>query len=137
MNITKTISAEFSKLKYAPIFSLIAFSLFVVSALVFFATYMGVNDSVKMGQNPWPRNLNASLAIYSIFILIPFIVMFVSTAVFVENQARGWKFIYATPNVRSSIFFSKLISLLLGIFMLAVVMLVLTLITTYCRSSTS
>jgi len=131
MKIVKTISAEFTKLKYAPIFSLIVFSLFVICAIVFFASYMGVNDSVKMGQNPWSRNLNASLAIYSIFILIPFAVMFISTGVFVENQARGWKFIYATPNVRSSIFFSKLISFLIGIFMLAVLVLILTLITSY------
>ena len=131
MKIIKTISAEFIKLKYAPIFSLIIFSLFVVCAIIFFATYMGVNDSVRMGQNPWNRNLNASLAIYSIFILIPFAVMFISTAVFVENQARGWKFIYATPNVRSSIFFSKLFSLLVGIFSLAVLMMVLSIITTY------
>lgn len=131
MKIFKTISAEFIKLKYAPIFSLICFTVFVVCAIVFFATYMGVNDSVRMGRNPWPRNLNASLAIYSIFILIPFAVMFISTAVFVENQARGWKFIYATPNVRASIFFSKLFSLLVGIFMLAVIMIILTTITTY------
>lgn len=131
MKISKIISAEFTKLKYAPIFSLIVFSLFVVCAIVFFASYMGVNDSVRMGQNPWTRNLNASLAIYSIFIMIPFAVMFISTAVFVENQARGWKFIYATPNVRSSIFFSKLFSLLLGIFMLAVILMILTVVTTY------
>lgn len=127
----KSISAEFTKLKYAPIFSLILFSLALVCAIVFFASYMGVNDSVKMGQNPWSRNLNACLAIYSIFILIPFIVMFVSTGVFVENQARGWKFIYATPNVRASIFFSKLISLLIGIFILGLILIILTLITSY------
>lgn len=131
MKVINSISAEFIKLKYAPIFSLIAFSLFVVGAIVFFASYMGVNDSVRMGQNPWPRNLNAGLAIFSIFILIPFVVMFVSTGVFVENQARGWKSIYATPNKRSSIFFSKLLSLLLGIFMLAITMMFLTVIVTY------
>lgn len=131
MKIFKTVAAEFTKLKYAPIFSLIVFSLFVICAIVFFASYMGVHDSVKMGQNPWPRNLNASLAIYSIFILIPFIVMFVSTGVFVENQARGWKFIYATPNVRSSIFYSKLFSFLIGIFMLGIIIIILTVITTY------
>lgn len=131
MKIIKSISAEFTKLKYAPIFSLIIFSLSVVCAIVFFASYMGVNDSVKMGQNPWPRNLNASLAIFSIFILIPFAVMFISTGVFVENQARGWKFIYATPNVRASIFFSKLISFLLVIFLLGVIVMIFTFVTTY------
>lgn len=131
MNLIKTISAEFTKIKYAPIFSLIVFSLFVVCAIVFFASYMGVNDSVRMGQNPWPRNLNASLAIFSIFILIPFAVMFISTTVFVENQARGWKFVYATPNVRASIFFGKLLTLLLGIFLLALALIVLTMMTTY------
>jgi len=131
MTMIKSISAEFTKLKYAPIFSLIIFSLVLICTIVFFASYMGVNDSVKMGQNPWTRNLNASLAIYSIFVLIPFVVMFVSTGVFVENQARGWKFIYATPNVRTSIFFSKLISLLLGIFMLGVILIILTLATVY------
>jgi len=131
MKIVKSISAEFIKLKFAPIFSLIAFSLFVVGAIVFFASYMGVNDSVKMGQSPWPRNLNAGLAIYSIFILIPFVVMFVSTGVFVENQAKGWKSIYATPNKRSSIFFSKLLSLLFAIFLLTVAMMILTILVTY------
>ena len=127
----RSISAEFTKLKYAPIFSLIAFSLVLVCVIIFFASYMGVNDSVRLGRSPWPRNLNASLAIYSVFVLIPFIVMFVSTGVFVENQTRGWKFIYATPNVRTSIFLSKLISFLIGIFMLGVILMILTLATVY------
>lgn len=126
-----SISAEFLKLKYAPIIWLFCFSLFSVCAIVFLANYMDVNSVVGMGNSPWPRNLMAGLAIFSIFILIPFCVMFISTGMFVENHAQGWKFLYTTPQSRVSIFFSKLISVLLIIFILLLFMQMLILITLY------
>lgn len=126
-----SIRAEFLKLKYAPIMWLVGFSLASVCAIIFFANYFDVNNAVTMGKNPWDRNLNAGLAIFSIFILIPFSVMFISTAIFVENHARGWKAIYATPNRRLSIFFSKLISFILCILLLIVAMIILATVTLY------
>lgn len=131
MNIVRSISAEFIKLKYAPILWLVGFSLVSVCAIIFFANYMDVNSAVQMGRSPWPRNLTASLAIFSIFIIIPFSVMFISTGIFVEHQARGWKFIYASPNRRASIFMSKLLTVLAAIFLLMMIMMGLAVLTIY------
>ena len=122
MSFVKSISSELTKLKYAPILWLVTISLVSVSVIVFMSNYMDVNSVVKMGQSPWSRNLMAGHAIFSIFILIPFCVMFISTAVFVENHASGWKFIYTAPKFRTYIFYSKLVTILVSIFFLLLLM---------------
>lgn len=129
MKFFKTISAELSKLKYAPIIWLCLFVLTIVTAIVFASSYLDQSNIVQLGRNPWDRHLLASLGIYGVMILTPFTVMLISTAVFIENHSRAWKYIYSTPRSRSHIFYSKLLAI---VFLIVVVSLVILLLNILC-----
>lgn len=116
----KSISAEFLKLSYAPIIWLCSVVVLIVSAIVFASNYLDVNSVVKMGIDLWPRQFNAGHAIFTIFMLVPFTVMLLSTALFVEHNAKGWKQLYASPHRRTLIFYSKLFTLLILIALIMV-----------------
>ena len=111
MTFLRSISAELSKLRYAPIAWLCIFVLVMVTGIVFAASYIDQGNIVQLGKNPWSRHMTAGLGIYGVFMLIPFTVMLVSTAVFIENHSRGWKFAYSTPRSRSHVFYAKLVSI--------------------------
>ena len=124
MSFFKNISAEFIKLKYAPIIWLICLVVLSVTAIIFAATILDNNNVIALGKNPWNRQLNAALGMFSVFICIPFIVMLISTAVFTENQAKGWNYMYSAPKTRTSFFYSKLISILLMVFAIVCLIIV-------------
>jgi len=124
MNIIKNISAEFIKLKYAPIVWLFSLVVLSVTVIVFMAGYLDNNTVVVLGKNPWVKHLGATLSIFSVLVSTPFVVMLISTYVFTENQARGWNYMYSTPQRRSTIFYSKLLSIILVVISLITLLLI-------------
>jgi len=110
--LLRSISAELTKLKYAPILWLCLLVISIVTAIVFLSCYLDGDAMTQLGVNPWRRHLSAGVAIFSVFLGVPLIVMLTSTAIFIENNARGWKYVYSTPHYRSTIFYAKLIAIL-------------------------
>ena len=131
MIFLRSISAELSKLRYAPILWLCFFVLFMVTGVVFAASYFDQANIVQLGKNPWIKHMSASLGIYSVMMLAPFIVMLIGTSVFVENHSRGWKYVYSTPRSRSHIFYSKLIAVFVIIILITIAMIVLNILCAY------
>jgi len=113
VKVLRNISAEFIKLKYPPTMWLFALVVICMTVMVFLATYLDNSTTVILGRNPWYRHISAALGMFSVLVGTPFIVMLVSTSVFVENQAKGWNYMYSSPQKRSTIFYSKLITILL------------------------
>jgi len=107
------ISAEFLKLKYPPIYWLIFFVIAMMTGIIFMAHYFDINGVATLNTNPWNKLSSASIAILSIFLAAPFLVLLISAAVFVEHHSNIWKQQYATPSHRSTVFYSKLISIVL------------------------
>jgi len=63
---------------------------------------------MQLGKNPWSRYQSGGMGIFGVFLITPFLVMLISTAIFIENHSHGWKGVYSTPHTRSSIFYAKL-----------------------------
>lgn len=109
----KTVQAELLKLKYPPILWLVGFVLFSIFVIVVSAYIIDIHNTVSLGINPWIR-LNASIrAMFSIFIGVPFIVLFISAALNIEHQNHGFKQLYALPIRRESLILIKLVGLIL------------------------
>lgn len=131
MNFIRSISAELTKLKYAPIFWLCLLVVLFVNGVVFAASFLDSNGVIQLGKNPWSLHMRACLGIFGVFMFTPFVVMLISTAVFIENHAKGWKYLYATPRVRTSIFYAKLISILFTIVLVILGVIAVNLLTGY------
>ncbi len=128
MNGLRWIQAEFIKLKYPPILWLCASVLFAVLGIIFAAHIIDINTTAALGINPWKRIAMAGRGIFVIFMLIPFISLLVSAAVYIEQQSNAWKYQYTIPRRRSVPFYSKLIALqlciLLTMFILSIDLLI-------------
>ena len=109
------ISAEFTKLKYPPIYWLVGFVVSIMSALIFASHYFDVNNTARINVDPWMKLMTASNSILAVFISVPFLVLFISAAVFIEHHSNIWKQQYVSPFSRSKIYYSKLLTLLLCI----------------------
>lgn len=131
MTFFRSISAELSKLRYAPILWLCIFVLLMVTGIIFAASYMDQGNIVQLGKNPWSRHMTAGLGILGVFMLVPFTIMLVSTSVFIENHSRGWKYVYSTPRSRSHIFYAKLIAIFIVIILITCVIFLLNILCAY------
>jgi len=111
LSTIKSLQSELIKLKYPPILWLVAFVLLSIFAIVFSAYIIDINKTVLLGVSPWIK-LNASIrSIYSIFIGIPFVVLFISAALNIEHQNHGFKQLYSLPKKRSVLIIYKLVTL--------------------------
>lgn len=131
MNFLRSISAELSKLKYAPIIWLCFFVVGMMTAIVFAASYLDQSNIVQLGLNPWHRHMLASLGIFGVMILTPFTVMLVSTTVFIENHSKAWKFLYSTPRTRTHAFYAKLVAIFILIFAVTLSIFLLNIVCAY------
>lgn len=107
------ITAELVKLKHTPIPYLMIFCCCFVGAIAFLSHALDVHNVVKAGLNPWGKYFRGSMAIYSIFVLAPFIILTISGMAFIEQRANAWKYIYSNAVRRSHIYFYKLFMVLL------------------------
>ncbi len=126
-----SISAEITKLRYAPIIWLCLLVIGMVTAIIFTASYLDTDSISQLGKNPWRRHLSASVAIFSVFLGVPFAVMLTSTAVFIENHAKGWKYVYSTPRLRSTIFYAKLMAIFCIILLVILAIIILNILCAY------
>ena len=107
------LSIEWLKLKSTPGLYLALTCGLLISFLVFITHLMEVHSLTSFGVNPWRRYFTRGLAIFSLFVSVPFVLLLVSAVVNVERQANAWKYLYTLPIRRGNIYFSKLVVLLL------------------------
>lgn len=104
--------AEWQKLKRTPALYLLIVGALFTATIVFIGHSLDVHHMVKLNMNPWERYFNASISIFALFLIVPFLVLFVSAATYIEQQANGWKFLYTLPYHRGQLFFAKLFSII-------------------------
>lgn len=104
--------SEFIKLKYPPIIWLSCIILLITISIIFSAHYLDVHNAVSLGRNPWERLFKSGIAIYRLFISVPFIVLFVSTAIYLERSNNGFKQLFTLPYSRSRLLIDKLLAIL-------------------------
>lgn len=109
----KYIQAEFIKLRYPPILWLTGATVMSISLLIFFAHYNDVESVAVLGKNPWIKLWNAAIGIFSVFMKIPFLVLLISAAIFIESHNNTWKYQYCAPVSRIKILSFKLLSILI------------------------
>ena len=119
------ISAEFLKLKATYVFWLAVLVVCFISFIVFIGHYIDVNSLANLGTDPWRRTNNTGHAILSIFMLNLYSVLLIGAGMYVENKASGWKLLYSYPKYRTTIFYTKLLTLLLIIGLTIVVLALL------------
>jgi len=111
----KAIQSELIKLRYPPVFWLIGFTVLITLTIVFAAHYLNINEIITLGKNPWVGLNNIGQSIFSIFISIPLIILFISSAIFLEYKNNGFKQAYALPKNRVWIVIYKLIAMIMCI----------------------
>lgn len=131
MTFLRSISAEFSKLKYAPILWLCAFVIVIITGIVLASSIFDQANIVQLGRNPWSRHMIACLGIFAVMLSTPFIVMLISTSVFIENHSKAWKYLYSTPRSRSHVFYAKLVAMFLVVLMVIAIILFLNILSAY------
>ncbi|MEM7296873.1 MAG: ABC transporter permease [Bacteroidota bacterium] len=119
-----SIQAEVRKLKSTPIIYLMVFCWLFISGVAFLANTLDVHNRVELNVNPWDRFFIGSMAIFSLFILSPVITLLTSAFLQIEQKANSWKYMYATPTRRISVYFSKLLTILVVISITTLMLLV-------------
>ena len=109
----KYLHAELIKLKYPPILWLVGGAVLSISLLVFFAHYNDIESISAIGKNPWIKLWEAIIGIFSIFMNVPFLVLLISAALYIENHNDTWKFQFTAPLTRFKIMITKLISIVM------------------------
>ncbi len=113
LKIQNHLVIEWIKLKSTPGLYLALGSGFLISVLVFVAHLLEVHSLSAFGVDPWSRYFTRGIAIFSLFVSVPLTLLLVSAVVYIERQANAWKYLYTLPTRRGSIYFSKLVTLLL------------------------
>lgn len=115
---------ELIKLKRSPTWYILVLGIVLAAAGVFLGHLLDAHHTVKIGVDPWQRYFSASLAIFNLFIVVPYTVLLVSSVVFVEQRADAWKYIYTQPYSRGRLYFTKWGTLLI-LYLFSIVMLLL------------
>lgn len=107
------ISAEFLKIKSTPIYYIVAGCGFLIALFLFIGNTADLHDLSKIGINPWGSYLSRGMVVFSIFMVIPLVVLLVSSMLYTEQRSNAFKLLYTLPTNRGLIYFSKLVTILL------------------------
>lgn len=109
----KYIQAEFIKLRYQPILWLIGATVVSITLLIYFAHYNDVESISQIGKDPWIKIWDGAIGIFSVFMMVPFLVLLMSATIYIEHQNNTWKYQYSAPVSRIKVLMIKLASFLM------------------------
>jgi len=121
--IVHHLSAEVKKLKSTPVVYLVGACCVFVIAIIMVAHTLDIINAVRINVNPWKRCFGAGMGIYSFFVMVPFVVLLITAVTFVEQRANAWKLLYTMPVARGNVYFSKLIIIILIVFITSVLLI--------------
>ena len=107
--IKRILLAESLKLKSTPVIYMGVLAGLFIAFLAFMSRATDVHSLAWFGGNPWDKYAMRGIGTYALFILCPFAILLVHSVVFVERQARSWKYLYTMPTSRGAIYFSKIL----------------------------
>lgn len=119
--------AELIKLKHSPVWYILLLGILLTASGVFLGHLMDAHNMVKLNIDPWQRYFKVSLAIFNLFIVVPYLLLLVSSTVFIEQRADAWKYLYALPSGRGVFYTTKLVLILL-LYLFSLAMLIVGLV---------
>ncbi len=99
--------SEIIKLKSSPVWYILMLGMILTATGVFIGHLLDVHNMVRINVDPWERYFRAALAIFNLFIVVPYTVLLVSAVIFVEQRANAWKYLYTLPHSRGKFYFTK------------------------------
>lgn len=129
--MNSTFLPELRKLKSTPAPYLVIISLLFVFGVVLLASVLDVHNRVLINTNPWNQHLQSGMNLYSLFIISPLIILFISSYTFLEQRANMWKYLYTLPISRGSIFITKATLIVIIIFLVSCLLQLLLLFSGY------
>lgn len=114
--------SELIKLKRSPAWYLLALGMVLTAAGVFLGHLLDAHHVVRLNVDPWERYFDATLAIFNLFIVVPYTVLLVSALIFIEQRANAWKFLYTLPYQRGRFYFTKWM-MIISLYLFSVVLL--------------
>ncbi|MEL6834431.1 MAG: ABC transporter permease [Bacteroidota bacterium] len=100
-------SSEIIKLKRSAVWYILLLGVALTATGVFIGHLLDAHNMVKINIDPWDRYFRAALAIFNLFIVVPYTVLLVSAVIFVEQRANAWKYLYTLPFSRGRFFLTK------------------------------
>lgn len=99
--------SEIIKFKRSPVWYLLALCTLLTATGVFMGHLLDAHNVVKLNVDPWERYFDATLAIFNLFIVVPYTVLLVSALIFIEQRANAWKYLYTLPYQRGQFYITK------------------------------
>ena len=99
--------SEVIKLKRSAVWYILLLGVALTATGVFIGHLLDAHNMVKINADPWDRYFRAALAIFNLFIVVPYTVLLVSAVIFVEQRANAWKYLYTLPYSRGQFYFTK------------------------------
>ena len=106
---SRSVTSEVFKLKRTPILWISIIGGAASAVIVFLMFLILIDEFVGFNENPWIEFYQINHGVLTMFLLVPYIVLATSTMVQPEHTSNAWKFLYALPLNKSSIYFSKLV----------------------------
>lgn len=126
MNVfINNISAEFLKIKATPVYYFVVGCGLLIAAFLFIGNTTNVHDLSRIGTNPWDTYLKQGMIIFSIFMIIPMLVLLISTVLYIEQGANAYKLLYTLPTTRGRIYVAKLVTLLILVMLSCILVLIM------------
>ncbi|HMQ59899.1 MAG TPA: ABC transporter permease [Flavilitoribacter sp.] len=125
---SRSVTAEIYKLKRTPILWISIIGGMTSAIIVFLMFLILIDEFVNFNQTPWAEYYQICHGLLTNFLLVPYIVLASSTIIQAEHNSNAWKYLYALPLNKSSVYFSKmlvtiaLIAMALAIFWVASLM---------------
>lgn len=105
--------AELFKIRRTPLPWLLLIGGVGVSVLLFAVYYTNPIRFTRLGNNIWEEFFRNGFVIASMVLIIPYVVLVLSTIVQLEQRAGAWKYLFSLPVERAHIHLAKLAAALL------------------------
>lgn len=106
---THSFQAELLKIKRTPILYISLVGGIFVCGLIFMLHLLNPDNFIKEGQDPWILYFDVGFMITSMVLLIPYVVLTMSSLTHFEHQSSAWKYLYSLPFSKANVYFSKLL----------------------------
>lgn len=114
----RSLRAELLKLKSTPILWLSLGGGVLMAGFIFLIFYFNVSKLSANPGNPWSIYLSISYMFTAMLVMVPYVVLLASSVVYPEHDSSAWKRLYALPLKKSNFYFSKLLAILLLVFLM-------------------
>jgi len=105
----RSFNAEILKIKRTPILYISLVGGVFVCGIIFMLHLLNPDNFAKEGENPWILYFDVGFMITSMVLLIPYVVLTMSSLTHFEHESSAWKYLYSLPLPKANVYYSKLL----------------------------